>query len=204
MIFAGTREICTNVKFGKCSMTGSPLLTTESTLKDGFSTTKEECQRLERVLEQSRKSYSDLMTQYVMYRHDRRHPFRYNQEKTRLESDLLSASQQAKMKTFECDRLRVVYEDTLGTVRRLQLENERLQKKLDILTKEFHDLRSENASKLMALENRQFQSSPRKQINGVRVELDESLRISQEVARRKLAEQEVCSGVSPLFSPFIL
>ncbi len=52
------------------------------------------------------------------------------------------AQQQGKTKSFECERMRVIYEDTLASLKRVQLENEKLSKKIEVLTAEFYALQA--------------------------------------------------------------
>lgn len=171
----------------------------DRTLKDTLNAAQEEGRRANNSLDQSRKAYNDLMNQYVClnnFQHWTNIVFRFNQEKARLETDAASARQQTKVKSFECDRLRVVYEDTLASLKRLQLDNEKYLKKIELLTKEYHDLRAESTFKISTME--QNYGSGKTQAKATYMEKfamsplkDVDMQLTEEKAKKEALELEV-------------
>jgi hypothetical protein len=69
-----------------------------------------------------------------------------------LESDLSGLEQQVKLKSFETDRFKVIYEDSVQMLKTVQLENEKLSRKFDVLNREYHQLQSDSVMRITELE----------------------------------------------------
>ena len=93
------------------------------TLKENLSRVREDLRETSMALETLRRSYADLQT-------------RSQAEKHRIDADITSLSQQLKQKTFEADRLKMMYEDSLAALNKAQLEAEKQGKKCDLLQRE--------------------------------------------------------------------
>lgn len=108
-------------------------------LKSQLSQETEEGRRKESSLQQLRQQHSELMQQF-------------HREKSKLESQLAGLEQQMNLKGFEADRIKVIYKDTLHSLQTAQLEAEKVQRKFEILSREYHQLQADTTQRIGVLE----------------------------------------------------
>ena len=69
-----------------------------------------------------------------------------------MESELAGLAQQVKMKAFESERFRVIYEDSLSSLKTAQLENEKLMQKLNFVHREYQEVQIASRARILELE----------------------------------------------------
>ncbi|KAG9492103.1 hypothetical protein GDO78_000560 [Eleutherodactylus coqui] len=77
---------------------------------------------------------------------------RYRQLQLGTEGKMSELSHQAKMKSFEAERSHIVLEETTDNLQKCQLECEKYQKKLEVLTKEFYALQASTEKRVTELQ----------------------------------------------------
>jgi chromosome segregation ATPase len=98
-------------------------------IKNNADSTADENRRLEVQYQKTWQQLNQLQMQF-------------NTEKSQLEQEITSKAQEVKLKAFEADRMKFVYEDTVGKLKESQIVNEKLTQKIDILTQELHLLQT--------------------------------------------------------------
>ncbi|KAM9319393.1 progesterone-induced-blocking factor 1 [Gastrophryne carolinensis] len=76
----------------------------------------------------------------------------YRQLQLGTESKVSELLHQAKLKSFEAERAHMVLEETTGNLQKCQLECEKYQKKLEVLTKEFYALQASSEKRITELQ----------------------------------------------------
>ncbi|KAL5012861.1 hypothetical protein ScPMuIL_011412 [Solemya velum] len=97
--------------------------------------------------ERSLDSEKDVTTKYEQLLTDFRHLQATGDSRM---SDLLN---DVKIKGFESERTQMLYEETVRNLKESQLEVEKLQKKLEVLTKEYYSMQNTLEKKVMGLES---------------------------------------------------
>ena len=79
-----------------------------------------------------------------------------------------------KLKTFEFDRMQLLYEENLKSLKTLQMESEKLQKKNELIQKEYFNLQVQSDRRLMEIDTELNDKRTKLQVyEKVEQELDE-------------------------------
>ncbi|KAL8189935.1 UNVERIFIED_CONTAM: Progesterone-induced-blocking factor 1 [Gekko kuhli] len=79
--------------------------------------------------------------------------FRYRQLQLSTESKVAELLHQNKLKSFESERTQLVQEETSKNLSQCQLECEKYQRKLEVLTKEFYSLQAASEKQILELQS---------------------------------------------------
>ncbi|XP_066476119.1 progesterone-induced-blocking factor 1 isoform X2 [Tiliqua scincoides] len=84
----------------------------------------------------------------------------YRQLQLSTESKVVELLHQTKLKSFECERMQLMQEETSKNLSQCQLECEKYQRKLEVLTKEFYNLQALSEKQISELQaqNSEFQA----------------------------------------------
>ncbi|KGL92630.1 Progesterone-induced-blocking factor 1, partial [Charadrius vociferus] len=93
----------------------------------------------------------------------RSHPWRcsrYRQMQLGTESKVAELLHQSKLKSFESERVQLMQQETAKNLSQCQMECEKYQRKLEVLTKEFYSLQSSSETRIIELQaqNSEFQA----------------------------------------------
>ncbi|CAF3585606.1 unnamed protein product [Rotaria sordida] len=114
--------------------------------------------QLERDLQ---RKYDELLNEYRQY-------------KSTIEVRLGELQSELKLKTFEFDRLQLLYEENLKSLKTTQIEIEKLQKKNDLIQKEYFNLQVQSDRRIMEVDTELNEKRTKLQVyEKVEQELDE-------------------------------
>nr|XP_004651078.2 progesterone-induced-blocking factor 1 [Jaculus jaculus]XP_045001453.1 progesterone-induced-blocking factor 1 [Jaculus jaculus]XP_045001454.1 progesterone-induced-blocking factor 1 [Jaculus jaculus] len=115
---------------------------------------------------------------------------RYRELQVSTESRAAEFLHQSKLKSFERERLQLVQEETSRTLTQCQLECEKYQKKLEVLTKEFYSLQASSEKRIAELEAQNSEHQARLNIyEKLEKELDEIIMQTAEIENEDEAER---------------
>ncbi|XP_009882513.1 PREDICTED: progesterone-induced-blocking factor 1 [Charadrius vociferus] len=85
---------------------------------------------------------------------------RYRQMQLGTESKVAELLHQSKLKSFESERVQLMQQETAKNLSQCQMECEKYQRKLEVLTKEFYSLQSSSETRIIELQaqNSEFQA----------------------------------------------
>ncbi|KAF7468776.1 Hypothetical predicted protein [Marmota monax] len=116
--------------------------------------------------------------------------FRYRELQLSTESKVTEFLHQAKLKSFESERVQLVQEETLRNLTQCQLECEKYQKKLEVLTKEFYSLQASSEKRITELQAQNSEHQARLDIyEKLEKELDEIIMQTAEIENEDEAER---------------
>ncbi|XP_074649605.1 progesterone-induced-blocking factor 1-like [Tubulanus polymorphus] len=99
-----------------------------------------------------------------------------------------------KIKSFELERTQMVYEETVKHLKECQIENEKLQKKTEALTKEYYALQTTTERKITDLESQLSEKSSKLDTyEKLEQELDDVVMQSAEIENEQEAERVLFS-----------
>jgi progesterone-induced-blocking factor 1 len=100
--------------------------------------------------------------------------FRYRQYQSTNEVRVGELQSDIKLKTFEFDRMQLLYEENLKSLKTLQMESEKLQKKNELIQKEYFNLQVQSDRRLMEIDTELNDKRTKLQVyEKVEQELDE-------------------------------
>ncbi|XP_070554404.1 progesterone-induced-blocking factor 1-like [Ptychodera flava] len=76
----------------------------------------------------------------------------YRQVQVDADNKTCDLRNEAKLKTFEAERVQLVHEETVKNYKQCQLENEKLSKKIEVLTQEFYSLQNSTQKRITELD----------------------------------------------------
>ncbi|XP_077984263.1 progesterone-induced-blocking factor 1-like [Glandiceps talaboti] len=76
----------------------------------------------------------------------------YRQSQIEAENKAADLRNETKLKSFEADRLQLIHEESLKNLKKSQLDNEKYQKKIEVLTEEFYSLQNTTQRRTTELE----------------------------------------------------
>uniref|UniRef100_A0A8D1VAF0 Progesterone immunomodulatory binding factor 1 n=1 Tax=Sus scrofa TaxID=9823 RepID=A0A8D1VAF0_PIG len=164
-------------------------------------------ERLQAQLEETKKAREEMYEKYVTsrdhYKTEYENKLRDELEQIRLKTNqeidqLRSASRemyerensQSKLKSFESERAQLIQEETARNLTQCQLECEKYQKKLEVLTKEFYGLQSSSEKRITELQAQNSEHQARLDIyEKLEKELDEIIMQTAEIENEDEAER---------------
>lgn len=115
---------------------------------------------------------------------------RYRELQLSAESKVSEFLHQSKLKAFESERMQLLQEETSRNLTQCQLECEKYQKKLEVLTKEFYGLQTSSEKRITELEAQNSEHQARLDIyEKLEKELDEIIMQTAEVENEDEAER---------------
>ncbi|XP_069858959.1 progesterone-induced-blocking factor 1 isoform X1 [Dipodomys merriami] len=97
---------------------------------------------------------------------------------------------QSKLKSFESERIQLLQEETARNLTQCQLECEKYQKKLEVLTKEFYSLQASSEKRIIELQAQNSEHEARLDIyEKLEKELDEIIMQTAEIENEEEAER---------------
>ncbi|CAO2591749.1 Progesterone-induced-blocking factor 1 [Lemmus lemmus] len=115
---------------------------------------------------------------------------RYRELQLSAESKVSEFLHQSKLKSFESERVQLLQEETARNLTQCQLECEKYQKKLEVLTKEFYSLQSSSEKRITELEAQNSEHQARLDIyEKLEKELDEIIMQTAEIENEDEAER---------------
>ncbi|XP_048657202.1 progesterone-induced-blocking factor 1 [Marmota marmota marmota] len=115
---------------------------------------------------------------------------RYRELQLSTESKVTEFLHQAKLKSFESERVQLLQEETLRNLTQCQLECEKYQKKLEVLTKEFYSLQASSEKRITELQAQNSEHQARLDIyEKLEKELDEIIMQTAEIENEDEAER---------------
>lgn len=115
---------------------------------------------------------------------------RYRELQLSAESKVSEFLHQSKLKSFESERVQLLQEETARNLTQCQLECEKYQKKLEVLTKEFYSLQSSSEKRITELEAQNSEHQARLDIyEKLEKELDEIIMQTAELENEDEAER---------------
>lgn len=115
---------------------------------------------------------------------------RYRELQLSTESKVSEFLHQSKLKSFESERVQLLQEETARNLTQCQLECEKYQKKLEVLTKEFYSLQSSSEKRITELEAQNSEHQARLDIyEKLEKELDEIIMQTAEIENEDEAER---------------
>ncbi|XP_039096020.1 progesterone-induced-blocking factor 1 isoform X1 [Hyaena hyaena] len=119
---------------------------------------------------------------------------RYRELQLSTESKVTEYLHQSKLKSFESERVQLIQEETARNLTQCQLECEKYQKKLEVLTKEFYSLQASSEKRITELEARNSDHQARLDIyERLEKELDEIIMQTAEIENEDEAERVLFS-----------
>ena len=94
------------------------------------------------------------------------------------ESKVSEIKSELKLKSFELERNQMINEETVKNYQKALMENEKLQKKIEIIQKEFYTLQLQNDKRFLEMENELMEKKSRLE-NYEKVENEMDLIIKQ-------------------------
>ncbi|KAL1780543.1 Progesterone-induced-blocking factor 1 [Sigmodon hispidus] len=115
---------------------------------------------------------------------------RYRELQLSSESKIAEFLHQSKLKSFESERVQLLQEETARNLTQCQLECEKYQKKLEVLTKEFYSLQTSSEKRITELEAQNSEHQARLDIyEKLEKELDEIIMQTAEIENEDEAER---------------
>ncbi|KAM7321238.1 hypothetical protein ACRRTK_019330 [Alexandromys fortis] len=115
---------------------------------------------------------------------------RYRELQLSAESKVSEFLHQSKLKAFESERVQLLQEETARNLTQCQMECEKYQKKLEVLTKEFYSLQSSSEKRITELEAQNSDHQARLDIyEKLEKELDEIIMQTAEIENEDEAER---------------
>eukprot|EP00072_Mus_musculus_P045014 XP_006519314.1 PREDICTED: progesterone-induced-blocking factor 1 isoform X1 [Mus musculus] len=115
---------------------------------------------------------------------------RYRELQLSTESKVSEFLHQSKLKSFESERVQLLQEETARNLTQCQLECEKYQKKLEVLTKEFYSLQTSSEKRITELEAQNSEHQARLDIyEKLEKELDEIIMQTAEIENEDEAER---------------
>ncbi|XP_050000546.1 progesterone-induced-blocking factor 1 [Alexandromys fortis] len=115
---------------------------------------------------------------------------RYRELQLSAESKVSEFLHQSKLKAFESERIQLLQEETARNLTQCQMECEKYQKKLEVLTKEFYSLQSSSEKRITELEAQNSDHQARLDIyEKLEKELDEIIMQTAEIENEDEAER---------------
>ncbi|KAM5147557.1 progesterone-induced-blocking factor 1 isoform 3-T3 [Callospermophilus lateralis] len=115
---------------------------------------------------------------------------RYRELQLSTESKVTEFLHQTKLKSFESERVQLLQEETLRNLTQCQLECEKYQKKLEVLTKEFYSLQASSEKRITELQAQNSEHQARLDIyEKLEKELDEIIMQTAEIENEDEAER---------------
>lgn len=115
---------------------------------------------------------------------------RYRELQLSAESRVSEFLHQSKLKSFESERVQLLQEETARNLTQCQMECEKYQKKLEVLTKEFYSLQSSSEKRITELEAQNSGRQARLDIyEKLEKELDEIIMQTAEIENEDEAER---------------
>ncbi|XP_041531419.1 progesterone-induced-blocking factor 1 isoform X2 [Microtus oregoni] len=115
---------------------------------------------------------------------------RYRELQLSAESKVSEFLHQSKLKAFESERVQLLQEETARNLTQCQMECEKYQKKLEVLTKEFYNLQSSSEKRITELEAQNSDHQARLDIyEKLEKELDEIIMQTAEIENEDEAER---------------
>lgn len=115
---------------------------------------------------------------------------RYRELQLSTESKVTEFLHQSKLKSFESERAQLIQEETARNLIQCQLECEKYQKKLEVLTKEFYGLQSSSEKRITELQAQNSEHQARLDIyEKLEKELDEIIMQTAEIENEDEAER---------------
>ncbi|XP_006882790.1 PREDICTED: progesterone-induced-blocking factor 1 [Elephantulus edwardii] len=115
---------------------------------------------------------------------------RYREMQLSEESKVTEFLHQSKLKSFECERVQLLQEETARNLAQCQLECEKYQKKLEVLTKEFYSLQASSEKRISELQAQNSEHQARLDIyEKLEKELDEIIMQTAEIENEDEAER---------------
>ncbi|EPQ19860.1 Progesterone-induced-blocking factor 1 [Myotis brandtii] len=119
---------------------------------------------------------------------------RYRELQLSTESKVTEFLHQSKLKSFESERVQLIQEETARNLTQCQLECEKYQKKLEVLTKEFYSLQSSSEKRITELQTQNSEHQARLDIyEKLEKELDEIIMQTAEIENEDEAERVLFS-----------
>uniref|UniRef100_A0A8C4FG58 Progesterone immunomodulatory binding factor 1 n=1 Tax=Catagonus wagneri TaxID=51154 RepID=A0A8C4FG58_9CETA len=119
---------------------------------------------------------------------------RYRELQLSTESKVTEFLHQSKLKSFESERAQLIQEETARNLTQCQLECEKYQKKLEVLTKEFYSLQSSSEKRITELQAQNSEHQARLDIyEKLEKELDEIIMQTAEIENEDEAERVLFS-----------
>ncbi|CAH6823307.1 Pibf1 [Phodopus roborovskii] len=139
-------------------------------------------ERLQVQLEETKKAREEMYEKYVSSR--------YRELQLSTESKVSEFLHQSKLKSFESERVQLLQEETARNLTQCQLECEKYQKKLEVLTKEFYSLQTSSEKRITELEAQNSEHQTRLDIyEKLEKELDEIIMQTAEIENEDEAER---------------
>uniref|UniRef100_G1SRH0 Progesterone immunomodulatory binding factor 1 n=1 Tax=Oryctolagus cuniculus TaxID=9986 RepID=G1SRH0_RABIT len=119
---------------------------------------------------------------------------RYRELQLSTESKVTEFFHQSKLKSFESERMQLLQEETARNLTQCQLECEKYQKKLEVLTKEFYSLQACSEKRITELQAQNSEHQARLDIyEKLEKELDEIIMQTAEIENEDEAERVLFS-----------
>ncbi|XP_054302959.1 progesterone-induced-blocking factor 1 isoform X8 [Pongo pygmaeus] len=119
---------------------------------------------------------------------------RYRELQLSTESKVTEFLHQSKLKSFESERVQLLQEETARNLTQCQLECEKYQKKLEVLTKEFYGLQASSEKRITELQAQNSEHQARLDIyEKLEKELDEIIMQTAEIENEDEAERVLFS-----------
>ncbi|XP_036313054.1 progesterone-induced-blocking factor 1 isoform X2 [Pipistrellus kuhlii] len=119
---------------------------------------------------------------------------RFRELQVSTESKVTEFLHQSKLKSFESERVQLIQEETARNLTQCQLECEKYQKKLEVLTKEFYSLQSSSEKRITELQTQNSEHQARLDIyEKLEKELDEIIMQTAEIENEDEAERVLFS-----------
>ncbi|XP_054442395.1 progesterone-induced-blocking factor 1 [Pteronotus mesoamericanus] len=119
---------------------------------------------------------------------------RYRELQLSTESKVTEFLHQSKLKSFESERMQLIQEETARNLSQCQLECEKYQKKLEVLTKEFYSLQASSEKRITELQAQNSEHQARLDIyEKLEKELDEIIIQTAEIENEDEAERVLFS-----------
>ncbi|XP_030778218.1 progesterone-induced-blocking factor 1 isoform X2 [Rhinopithecus roxellana] len=119
---------------------------------------------------------------------------RYRELQLSTESKVTEFLHQSKLKSFESERVQLLQEETARNLTQCQLECEKYQKKLEVLTKEFYSLQASSEKRITELQAQNSEHQARLDIyEKLEKELDEIIMQTAEIENEDEAERVLFS-----------
>ncbi|XP_070336988.1 progesterone-induced-blocking factor 1 isoform X2 [Equus asinus] len=119
---------------------------------------------------------------------------RYRELQLSAESKVTEFLHQSKLKSFESERVQLIHEETARNLTHCQMECEKYQKKLEVLTKEFYSLQASSEKRITELQAQNSEHQARLDIyEKLEKELDEIIMQTAEIENEDVAERVLFS-----------
>ncbi|XP_059000419.1 progesterone-induced-blocking factor 1 isoform X1 [Mustela lutreola] len=119
---------------------------------------------------------------------------RYRELQLSTESKVTEYLYQSKLKSFESERVQLIQEETARNLTQCQLECEKYQKKIEVLTKEFYSLQASSEKRITELQSQNSEHQARLDIyEKLEKELDEIIMQTAEIENEDEAERVLFS-----------